>query len=201
MVEYERRKVHGNVSVISVKKHKTSVTGPARLSLSQEDDSRLSLYVSNIRAQVDPTGVYEPLLLLPGPTIVKKIQPLLGHLETKFKVKVPTSTTQVAAAGSSKDIRMIAKAMSHRVDTHRKSYEMLGTSENAAEAHRIIGETSKVQKEKAVQQRVPYDDEEEEEIKGSLFPEVRHPVFQCVVLFSPIPVIKTIGLIKTYKIT
>ena len=99
---------------MSVKEHKTSTLGPARLTMTKEDYERVTKYVNTVRRHLDLRGV----------------TPLLKYLEGRYKTAVPTATTvrkalatRAALTCPPGDVRVLAKQMSHYVETHRRKYE------------------------------------------------------------------------------
>ena len=98
-----------------------------------------------IHTQIDCTGAYKPLLLLPGPTIVKKLHPLLSHHESRFRV------TQVVSTCSCTWQQMWWA--NKLTPTERAMKWWLGTSKHAAKAHKIITCLGEREDEKVVPQR------------------------------------------------
>ena len=145
MGEYENRKEVDGVTVISVTSHKTSTGGPARLTLDRDAADMLEDYVSKIRPEIGG-GPY--LLLLPteqGSTKVERMGPLYRLLERRYGVEVPPATkvrkavsTLGARALEDGDVRLLARKMSHRLDTHRRHYQKTDTVAGAAKAHQIV---------------------------------------------------------------
>ena len=94
------------------------------------------------------------LLSLPEGRPVTKMSNLLDILQHRYGVSVPSATKvrkQVATLECSSDeIALLSRQMSHSIETHRKHYEQIGTSQHAAKAHSI---TKKLVEKKKVRQR------------------------------------------------
>ena len=102
-------------------------------------------YVDIIRPQLDPLGEREELLILLGPEPIKQMNTLMQRLGMIYNIKVQTATefrrkvaTVAADQCSSIEVRLLSKQMSHIVETHRRSYELLHGSKHAAQAHKTI---------------------------------------------------------------
>ena len=174
--EFDKVRITQGVYVMYVKEHKTSTSGPARLTMTKEDYERVTNYVNTVRRQLDPRGVTPQLLLVDMEEQIHKVNPLLKYLEGRYKTAVPTATTlrkavatRAALTCSPGDVRVLTKQMSHSVETHRRKYEELDTAEGAAMSHRIIQDLAKVARVtvkpvKLVTSRIAYSESEEEEI-------------------------------------
>ena len=177
--EFRQRKKRGDVEVICVKDHKTSSGGPARLTMDSRATRVLKAYVDIIRPHI---GEGEKLLLLPtagsGAEPVSRTDTLMSVLESQYGIEIPTPTafrkaiaTSVPKSGTYEDVRLIAFQMTHNVETHKKHYMSLKTTQGAAQAHKIISNVTKGAKGgKGKKKRRRYTTEEMVEIE-SLFRE------------------------------
>ena len=90
--ELERKRVSGDVWVLSVANHKTAAKGPARLTLDDEGTQRLEMYVNYVRPQIDHLNTLNNVLLVAGPSPIRKMSNLTRHLSSAYHIPVPTST-------------------------------------------------------------------------------------------------------------
>ena len=117
------------MEVITVAKHKTTSTGPARLVLDSTAQTILRQYVTTIRPQI---GDGDTLLLLPDPAYgavpVARIDPLMETLATRYNLEIPKATVlrkAISTLGAKKlddpSVKLLSSHMSHSIDTHKKS--------------------------------------------------------------------------------
>ena len=109
------------------------------------------------------------------------LQPLLRMLETRYSIKVPSATDYGKAVASKaalkctdKEVTTLAKSMSHSIQTHKRYYQGLPTTETAAKAYKARREdTDSLEEEtdpqprpqpKPLPGRCPYTREEEDAI-------------------------------------
>ena len=73
---------------------------------------------------------------------VERMGPLYRLLERRYGVKVPTATKVRKAVGTvgareleDDQVRLLARKLSHRVDTHKKHYQQTGTYPHSGEGN------------------------------------------------------------------
>ena len=133
------------VMVIRVPEHKTSVKGPARLTVGLEDFTRLQAYVDHLRPLIDPGEESELLLLLPGPRPISNVHNLISRFGDSYGIKVPTATdfrkaiaTVAATECSYGEVALLSNQILHSVATHKRYYENLKSRRHAAMAHHTM---------------------------------------------------------------
>ena len=136
----------------------------------------LKEYVDIIRTRI---GEGEKLLLLPtaggGAEPVSRTDSFMNVLEARYDIVIPTPTafrkaiaTSVAKSGTDEDVRLIASKITHSVETHKKHYQSLKTSQGAAKAYKLISEvTRKGGKEDTAKKRRKFSTEEIVEMNAS----------------------------------
>ena len=78
--------------VLSVTNHKTAAKGPARLTIDDDSMQRLVQYVQHVRPQIGRMNKLTNVLLVAGPSPIRKMSTLTRHLSSKYSMEVPTST-------------------------------------------------------------------------------------------------------------
>ena len=99
----------------------------------------------------------------PNPNPIKSLSNLLRRLGDHYGIFIPTATqlrkhTSRAGAlrGSDYQRTLLSKQMSHSLDTHKRYYETVGTSKDAAEAYHAAKEVRKTTEKEVKQPRKSY---------------------------------------------
>ena len=124
--------------------HKTGKQGPTRLTLTEEKH-KLDLYVQYVRPACDPLGDHDKLLSLPRGHPLVDLNKLLKKNSKAYNINIPTVTrlrkdvvTKATLECSSAEVALLSWRMSHSTDTHRRSYEEIGTAAYAAKASKLV---------------------------------------------------------------
>ena len=152
-IEQHRVESGEMMSVLRVVNHKTGVSGSAKLVLTPADFSKLEAYVRVIRPQIDVSNSCLHLLCLRGrddsAKQVSKFSTHFSNVMARYGLDKFTATTvrKLAAkkAGMCFDTTtadFVTHQLSHTATTHRKYYEALSSSAQAAEA---VSQMAKVQ--------------------------------------------------------
>ena len=146
---------------ISVKEHKTSIKGPARLMLSPRDRPKLTK-VEVVRSLLDPNGTCNRMLVLSGPKPIQNLHSQVKGLCRRHGFVVPSSA-RVRKIGSTvtvlqcdhNDAQLIQRQMSHTPQTQVKHYEAIVGPTHAAAAFRkmeiLRSESGEMQADVAVE--------------------------------------------------
>ena len=175
--EYRRGREVEGLWVVTVRDHKTSRDGPARLTLTAETKEYVDRYVRTLRLVLDPLDKVDNLLVLPGGRPVSNMNHLMAKLSKMYSIFIPTATelrkktaTMCAVRGTAADVRLLSNQMSHSASTHRRHYEELGTATHAAQAHKVA--KSLTGKTKGKRARYPFSEEETRAVHKFFFAEI-----------------------------
>ena len=143
--EYEAMKERGRdgvtVHVMRVARHKTAREGPAHITITAEDKKLFDRYVQYIRPRCDPYCEVRTVFVTVRGEPVTNMNQLLQWLGVKYGVRVPSCMTLRTVAATAcavdlelKDRLLICSQMGHSEQVHRKYYEKLQTTQQAATA-------------------------------------------------------------------
>lgn len=114
---------------ISVRKHKTALSGPAKLIVDFCHIEKLLRYVDVVRSIIDPEGRSSLLLVRQGGIPLTQTSQCIHEMGEKLKFATPTATrarmiggtvTHKKATGA--EHRLITKQLSHSCKVHTKYY-------------------------------------------------------------------------------
>ena len=132
------------VHVMKVGRHKTAREGPALITMSQSDKKMVLRYLKHVRPKCDVYGEAKVLFVSESGEPITHLNQRLQWLAVKYGIRVPSCTTlrTVAATASAteldpQDRLLISSHMSHSEKVHKKYYERLQTSQQAAVAFKI----------------------------------------------------------------
>ena len=137
----ERGRDGVTVHVMRVARHKTAREGPAHITITAEDKKLLDRYVQYIRPRCDPYCEVRTVFVTVRGEPVTNMNQLLQWLAVKYGVRVPSCMTLCTVAATAcaadlepKDRLLICSQMGHSEQVHRKYYEKLQTTQQAATA-------------------------------------------------------------------
>ena len=132
------------VHVMKVGRHKTAREGPAFITMSQSDKRLVLRYVKHVRPKCDVYGEAKVLFVSESGEPISHMNQRLQWLATKYDIRVPSCTTlrTVAATASARELNpqdrlLISSHMAHSEKVHKKYYERLQSSQQAAVAFKI----------------------------------------------------------------
>lgn len=168
--EFGRRRLvqdsSGNKTiVIRVLKHKTALSGPAKLVVDFQHIEKLLTYVSVVRPFLDPEGRSPLLLVRQGGIPLTQTSRHIREMGKKLKFVTPTATrarkvggtaTHKGATGA--EHRLITKQLSHSRQVHEQYYEAITSTSDAAKAFQAMERLRKSEDRKGEEPRkkVPY---------------------------------------------
>ena len=171
MEEVERRRLVEDDSgsktiVIRVMKHKTALSGPAKLVVDFRHIEKLLTYVDVVRPILDPEGKSSLLFVRQGGIPLTQTSQRIREMGEKLKYVTPTAirarmiggtVTHKKATGA--EHRLITKQLSHNCKVLAKYYEAITSTSDATKAFQVMEHLCKGEVQDKPK-KVPYSDRE-----------------------------------------
>ena len=165
MEEFGRRRLVEDDSerktiVIRVMKHKTALSGPAKLAVDFRHIEKLLTYVDVVRPILDPEGRSPLLLVRQGGISLTQTSRRIREMGKKLKFVTPTATRARTIGGTVTHKKANgAEQLSHSREVHAKYYEAITSTSDAAKAFQVMERLRKGEVQDKPK-KVPYSDRE-----------------------------------------
>lgn len=148
--EWEKRSETGDGVVIKVLKHKTGLSGSARVVLTPGDYSKVLAYATTMRLFLDPENKSPYLLCLSGGRQMANFNSRFKTLSQRYGFEPMTATrvrkiaaTEAALKLSGPEAALVTKQLSHTPETDAKYYQALTGPQHAAFAVKCLSDTKR----------------------------------------------------------